>query len=303
MKKNKLYIVLLFFTINTYSQRLDSVKFYKITNPFFTKNINMFTDLNINEYSKIVYKSNLNKNNKYQAIFDYGFVWRLNKTKNLIIEYTLKNDNHLSSINNLYPSPEYSDIVFWIQDYRGKLHKIFDTIHLSIKIDSINVNEKNIQEKLFYDSFNRLVGKEVGNTLFHYEYDKNNNIIKTIINSEKSQYITECEYIGDKVIKIKYLSPTIYPYLINGLFLINEYKYNNYSRNNELDMNIIINETYYQVIEEPAKQKIKYSKYIGISNKKTYISLDYSNSSISTITFDYINPKIPQTKIYETYSP
>jgi YD repeat-containing protein len=279
------------------AQFIDTTDFYRITSPFYEMNLTTFLDLNLKEYSKIYYQSQSDSKGKITKMaFVSGFVWKTNKAKNLIIEYTLKNAEHLT---NVYKTdrPAFSDTTYYIQDLFGKLHPLEDTLNLATKIDSVNQIEKQATVQTF-DENGRLIKSKTNWGATNYEYDKENNITRKFHTTKMSNDTTEkivsqtrYEYLNDRISKIKYYYIPTISYLTDGLYKTEDYKYSIYGLGQK-QYEILISTKTFEEITEKMKLKKHYTKYFGINETKTTIQWN-ERTGIGRSTTDFFNePKV-----------
>lgn len=307
-RKTTLYLTTMFLLIWHHSnsqtgQFIDSTDFYKITSPFYTMNLTNFLDLNLKEYSKVCYHSD-KKSKVIKMTFVWGFVWKTNNAKNLIIEYRLKNVDHLTNVYKI-DKPVYSDTAYYIQDLYGKLHYVRDTLNLLTTIDSINQMEKQSIIQTF-DEKGRLVKSKTYLGTTNYEYGNDNNIRKTLYTikmpndtSEKFAREIRYEYLNNRVSKIEYFSDPAISYLTYGLFKTENYKYS-ISGLGQKEYKILISTKTFEEIYEKIKLKRHYKKCFGINETKTTIQWN-ERVGISRSTTDFFNePKMITTAEFFT---
>jgi hypothetical protein len=276
----------------TLQSRQDTSGFYKINDPFYVVNFKTLIDFNFKEYSKIYYKT-LIKSKNTKRVFVDGFIWRVNKEKKIIIEYVLKNDDHLTKYYKI-DRPTFIDTIYYIQLNNGEFLPIADTVNLSIKIDSINKNStfkhptgsSDMVKTL--DKENRLMKYRFRYNVTRYDYDINNNLTKelhSVINTDSVEVVYDeirYEYLDNKLSKMKYYSNLRYPYLIDGLYKIAEYKYDNivFKPNEVASKTVRVSTIQYEKIEGNFKTKKKYNDIIG-SEKQMNI-IHWSNKGRTT---------------------
>ena len=284
-----------------------------MNDPFYKVNLTTLIDLNLKEYSQIYYESLPKKKSKViKMAFDYGFIWRTNKEKNLIIEYKLKDDEHLTiwyKINR----PTFTDTTYFIQDFMGKFHIIEDTLNLKSKIDSVNQFERQFQNELpvkaqKFDKQNRLIQSRARDIIVKYDYDINSNLIRktqSVVIKQNKDSIENIldeiryEYSNNTLKKIKYYSEARYPYLADGLYRIDEYKYSFIRSSTSNQKNVDISTVTFHEISEKLKTKKQYTNIVGISLVKTNIS--WSNYNRISFTRDNLNdPRVK--KVVESFT-